>query len=236
MVEPRLLTDPASRSSIRQGFTLVELLVVVSILTLLISLLLPALTRARKAAQQTQCASNLRQLQLAALQYAHDHQGVILPTYVWPGIFWMAPGGNHFGVNKYLGVKQGSSQVGICPVSPLDVHASNIPTKYGINNRISPQAIGHPTPGVAGPVVRLSQIRRASQVIAFIDAGLDSGTKARYHVDRYNWAGYWHPNGTANFVAVDGHVGAVQLGDSSGPPVTYSDYDKARIYFNWKLP
>lgn len=60
---------------IRCGFTLIELLVVISIIALLISILLPALSKAREVARQTSCFSKERQLGLATTMYAQDHDG-----------------------------------------------------------------------------------------------------------------------------------------------------------------
>ena len=59
----------------RQGFTLVELMVVIAILVILMAILFPVFAGARHKATRAACTTNLRQLQVAMRQYCSDHDG-----------------------------------------------------------------------------------------------------------------------------------------------------------------
>ena len=80
------------------GFTLIELLVVVAIIAILASLLLPALTRAKKTAHIAGCVSNLKQMGVSILVYASDHQDdmpLIYERYYWAPLQRGLVGGGH---------------------------------------------------------------------------------------------------------------------------------------------
>jgi len=58
----------------KRAFTLIELLVVIAILSLLVSLLMPSLKKARQLAQSMSCLSNLRNISMWAVQYTYDNE------------------------------------------------------------------------------------------------------------------------------------------------------------------
>lgn len=78
------LTRPRRTPSHRNGFTLVELLVVISIIALLISILLPSLSKAREQAKAVKCAANLRAVGQGVAIYLAENNGVYPPSYTYP--------------------------------------------------------------------------------------------------------------------------------------------------------
>ncbi len=101
MVQPALFSvfsvcsvvkNSGPRRSLSAAFTLTELLVVIAIIAVLASLLIPALSGAKQRALSLECQNNLRQLQLAWISYAGDHDGAMPPNEegqpfgVWEGV------------------------------------------------------------------------------------------------------------------------------------------------------
>jgi prepilin-type N-terminal cleavage/methylation domain-containing protein/prepilin-type processing-associated H-X9-DG protein len=105
------------------GFTLVELLVVIGIIAILISLLLPSLARARKAAQTVACAANLRSILQATHIFASQNNGLL------PGTAYSSA--KFLFVNPYEGIQ---------PPTNVVYSNANCPNIIQVNDWASPVA------------------------------------------------------------------------------------------------
>jgi prepilin-type N-terminal cleavage/methylation domain-containing protein/prepilin-type processing-associated H-X9-DG protein len=152
----------------RRAFTLVELLVVIGIIAVLISMLLPALNKARMQAKRVQCSSNLRQCGVSLLMYAQENNGWIVPVGAW--------GADPSDPNSYLSL---GTNVAYEPVSatfggvtlaqaspwltwPAVVFKMNQPTPNATNPNLDPYAYAPDImrcPVDAGAIDNLSDLK-----------------------------------------------------------------------------
>jgi prepilin-type N-terminal cleavage/methylation domain-containing protein/prepilin-type processing-associated H-X9-DG protein len=142
-----------SYDSTSKGFTLVELLVVIGIIALLVSMLLPALSKARASANTLVCETNLRQITTAMIMYAQQNNGAII--------------GNQFTSSYFLFPGPGPTWTALG--SSGQYSTKNYPTLMGCFDWVSPTAavMGLPFEQGASAQNRYNRILQLTQYPLF---------------------------------------------------------------------
>lgn len=161
-----------------RGFTLVELLIVIGIISVLISILIPAISKARASAVRTQCLANIRQLVIAQTAYAADQDNYLVSA------------GSGTEQGSWIGLLQSYSSGPIARRCPADQSVffdeplpSTFPpryrvTSYGINNYVSPTHV----PFGRKPVKRFTELKRTTNVIQFVELSETGGYAGSDHI------------------------------------------------------
>ena len=210
-----------------RAFTLIELLVVIAIISLLVSILLPSLNKAKELAKSVICLTNVKNIGTAAILYTSDYEGYFFPHYdyrdrngdnILDGPTWMYDGPTR-GINQtpffgrfYLGPdvidgpSRGKGSVYDCPL--WDGTFSGDHSDYGYNMAVGPNLTYY-------PALNIESVARPTDLVMFADAlsyviSPDSGYWSYW--DGIDGVRY-HPDDRYNVVFADGHAETLGQGD-----------------------
>lgn len=187
--------------SLRRGFTLVEMLVVLGILAVLFAILTPVFLRVRAGARTAVCVTHLKQLCVAARMYSDDYDRTVVPART------SVPLNGTRGITWCVLLQPYIKDRGIltCPGDPTPTATADsvcLPHSYGINYLLAYNS----TWGGAQFTTCLSHVKRVSELVLFFELKSSTQTMgASYYANRLSRVD-WRHNGLGNFGFLDGHV------------------------------
>ncbi len=197
---------------LRAGYTLIELIVVISIILILAAMLLPVFERAVKSAEATSCLANVRHLALASQLYASDYDGGLPPALL------DLPNNTRKNCWDVLLLPYvGSQQIYLCPADENPTYGpaytNSLIHSYGINLDLT--MVG----GYPGASLRSTQISQPGKTILLFDLAqpysygwrASWGNMSQYVAARHNQA--------SNFVFCAGNAKRIKPSATLTNPV-----------------
>jgi len=197
----------------KSGFTVIEILVVISIITILFSIILPLLKKAREKARQAVCMNNLRQISIALSLYIDDYDGYFpcaddplsISPYYW---LWMGRGWRKL-LTPYIkkSITEKDPSILYCPsdrTAPIKWES----TSYGYSMSFyhSPEQINMMTdPSYTYDINKIMpSIGQKSSKVKYPDKKIVIAEWLDNHTGTNS--GWWSWKGSRNYLFVDGHV------------------------------
>ena len=212
----------------RNAFSLVELLVVIGIISVLMGLLLPSLSKARQSAARVKCLSNIRNMETAQQIYCNENRNYLVQAGFGHGgevdddaIAWF---------NTLQSVMQ-SKLIARCPADDSAHWSKDSPvpnsggkgfrrTSYGINDFLDiglcPWGPGFGAIPAGGAYLKITQIRRPAATVQFLEMAQTGNFSGSDHVHVENWVGNNIPNAASKNIQIDAHGGPKISFDSLG--------------------
>ncbi|OQA85569.1 MAG: hypothetical protein BWY31_01851 [Lentisphaerae bacterium ADurb.Bin242] len=183
----------------QRRFTLIELLIVISVISILAALLLPALNKAKLLAQRVSCLNNLKGYGMMMINYSDSYYGYIPSYYTWFQEIYSAGGGSLANPARLYRCPAYKYIPKLTDAGGWGYSNNTIP--YGLNTWVGRKAN---FPGTNSDLFKIQEIKRPSQVIMIGDSDDDGSYGSR--ID-----GRTYPLGNrhgldACVVKVDGHT------------------------------
>jgi prepilin-type N-terminal cleavage/methylation domain-containing protein/prepilin-type processing-associated H-X9-DG protein len=217
MSEVRAESPHVKAKIFRAAFTLIELLVVIAIMALLMSILVPAVSRVHSAAVRVKCSHNLKQVYLAFNLYTYENNELYpCAQDPQPGGYWLWMGRWRSFVERYLGgtVTEKDPSVLLCPADTTyeGTHES-FSYAYSMAFYHSPAQIDEMSSPEDTYMYVQPSVPQSALSVANPSAKILVGEWFSNHFPIDADQGWWCWEGRRNYLFVDGQVMYLEAGD-----------------------